>query len=276
MNVTFSLGMGRAFVITCICLALALVCAVIPSGVSAAEDQSVPPDAVAEEAPAVTSEAVAEGEQASVSNAESEADKIKARVKAMMEKASGKGTQGGGTITAEEFDEVFDAMRDLEWPKANKLAEDIIKRDAPGQRFLLARIRYIYIYTLMTQFEQSLITMNEMTEKLYAVKGRMILQPWHPIKASDVDCRNMICNDPEWEEVLFTAQTNRDKSRLYWYEYVNTGKHVDLSSYNGKMARMGGILKDFTFNDELYSKKRSEVEWFLQLQIDDGYLQYNR
>ncbi len=180
------------------------------------------------------------------------------------------------TITAEEFDVVFDAMREGDFKKAKKNAELLIDRDSPGQRYLIARMRYIYIYTLMVAFEKDELSMSEVTEKLNPLRGKMILQPWHPIRHDDKQCLNMICNDPDWDNTLFTTQTNRDRNAIYWYEYVNTGKHLDLSSYDGKMARMGGILDEFSFNEDLISTTRSNVDWFLRIMVKDGYVQYNR
>ncbi len=185
---------------------------------------------------------------------------------------------GSGTISAPEIDTLFEALRKGDWERTEKLSSEYIRRDSPAQRYLIARLRYIYIFSVASRIENKTIGYKEIKHKLSLVKGKMVMQPWHPVSATSKSCFNQICTDSERSNYLFTAQANGDATVIYSFEHVRVGGSFDLSSYHGQNARLGGILERIDVNENIKKAEetKSDVTWFLRLEIKDGFIQFER
>lgn len=183
-----------------------------------------------------------------------------------------------GGISANEIDQVFKSLGAGSWAKSEKLAKELIVRNSPAQENLIGRLRYIYIFSITKRIEKFELSYDEIVKKINFVKGKLIIQPWHPIKANGGKCFNKICAKSENISILYTTQVNNNGTQIYSFEYFDIGYHLNISSFNGQNARLGGILKKIEFNKNLKPalKKNTGVTWFLRLHIKNSFIQYER
>ncbi len=184
----------------------------------------------------------------------------------------------GQTITSEELDRVFDAIKQNNWRVAEKEAASLIQRDSQAQRYLIARLRYIYLFSIAVQVEQKDLKYSDLKKKLSLVERRLIIQPWHPVKTNANPCFNLICADKDNPSVLVTAQANGNATQIYSFEYFDMGTPINVSSYNGQNARLGGLLDKIEINENLVKAEKvgSGVTWYFRLFVRDGFIDYER
>ena len=182
------------------------------------------------------------------------------------------------TITADEVDSVFKALSKGKWSTVESLAQNAIQRRSPAQENLAGRLRYIYLHAVLKQVEARSLSYGDVTRKLGAAKGKLIIQPWHPIDHDDSPCFNQICGPSDKPNHLYTAQTNHDGSQIYSFEYFTIGYPLDISSYDGQNGRLGGILKriDINRNLERALKEGSSVTWFVRLHVEKAFIHFER
>lgn len=182
------------------------------------------------------------------------------------------------TITSQELDRVFGAISQNNWRSVEKETAGLIQRDSQSQRYLIARLRYIYLFSLATQLEKKSLKLADLKQKLSIVEQRLVIQPWHPVKAKADPCFNFICSDKDKPSLLLTVQANGGGTQIYSFEYFDMGGPVDISSYNGQNARLGGILDKIEINENLekVEKSGSGVTWFFRLSFNDGFMDYER
>lgn len=182
------------------------------------------------------------------------------------------------TITSQELDRVFGAIRQNNWHSVETETSSLIQRESPPQRYLIARLRYIYVFSLATQVEKKSLRFADLKKKLAPVEGRLVIQPWHPVKAKADPCLNLICADKEHPSLLVTAQANGSGTQIYSFEYFDMGEPINIVSYNGQNARLGGILEKVEINENLEKAERSGsgVTWFFRLSFRDGFMDYER
>jgi hypothetical protein len=182
------------------------------------------------------------------------------------------------TITNEEIANVYNSIKNNDWQAAEKLCYEITQRDSPAQRYLIARLRYIYVFSIAAQIEQTSLSYKEVVRKLNPMKDKMILQPWHPIGTSSKSCLNQICVSEDNPNELTTIQTNSTGTTIYAFEYAHVGKPIDLTSFKGQIARLGGLLAGIDINPKIREAENSEsqVSWFFRLNIKEGFIQLQR
>jgi len=191
---------------------------------------------------------------------------------------SASGLAATATITANELNKVFQPIKENDWAKVEQAAFQLINRQSPGQRYMIARLRYIYFISLAIQLENNKLTVAQLKDKLKVLEEKLIIQPWHPVKAKASPCFNKICASEDNPAVLVTTQANDKATQIYSFEYFDTGAPIDISSFDGAHARLGGILHKIEINPNLFKKLNSntEVAWYLRLRFRDGFIQYNR
>ncbi len=182
------------------------------------------------------------------------------------------------TITANEVDQVFKALSEGKWGRVESLTKDLTQRQSPAQANLIGRLRYIYIYSVLKQIDGKKLTFKDIKNKLQLAEGKLIVQPWHPIKHDGSTCFNQICRPSDKPNNLFTAQTNAKGTQIYSFEYFDMGYPLDVSSYDGQNARLGGILKEIDINKNLEPalKEGSGVTWYVRLNVKEGFIHYER
>jgi hypothetical protein len=139
-------------------------------------------------------------------------------------------------------------------------------------------LRYIYIFSIAKQIENKAIPYEDIKRKLKIVEGKLVVQPWHPINTETRTCFNQICVSSDKPHTLYTAQTDNKGTLIYSFEYFDIGRPIDISSYNGQNARLGGILERVNVNQNIQNaeKESSGVSWFLQLNIKDSFIHFVR
>jgi len=139
-------------------------------------------------------------------------------------------------------------------------------------------MRYIYLYALSKQLEKRELSFSDFKNKINLVLKKDVLQPWHPIKSESNTCFNYICNSEKQENILTTTQTSNAGTQIYSFEYFDVGYPLDVSSFDGQNARLGGVLEKIEINDNLGPalKAHSGVSWYLRLHFQDAYMQYER
>ncbi|HEX9192386.1 MAG TPA: hypothetical protein VF871_01340 [Burkholderiales bacterium] len=184
----------------------------------------------------------------------------------------------GPTITSQELDRVYTAIKQNNWKLVEKEILPLIKRPSHAQRYLIARLRYIYLFSLSIQLESKTLKYVDLKKKLAVLENRLIVQPWHPVNANADPCFNQICADKDKPSVLVTAQADNKATQIYSFEYFDMGSPVDISSFKGENARLGGILEKIEINDNLpkAEKANSGVTWFFRLLVKDGFIDYER
>lgn len=183
------------------------------------------------------------------------------------------------TITAAELDRVYGAIDKDNWGAVEKAVAPLIQRTSAPQRYLIARLRYIYIMSLEKQVERGKLKYADLRNKLSLVENQLVTQPWHPVSASSETCFNQICPDPEkGPSVLYTAQADEHATQIYSFEYFDMGAPIDISSFKGENARLGGILEKIEINENLPLAERSGagVTWYLRLKWKEGFIDYER
>jgi len=182
------------------------------------------------------------------------------------------------TITAGDLDRVSDSLKRGDWTGLEARTAELIRRDSPGQRFLIARLRYMHVFAIAGQIEKRAIALADAERKLAAVQKRLILQPWHPVKLAAGSCLNSICADPEHPSKLMTTQTNATGTTIYSFEYFDMERPVSLDSFEGDNARLGGVLDKAELNPNLEAAHRagSGVAWLLRLHVKDGFIDFER
>lgn len=182
------------------------------------------------------------------------------------------------TITSEELDRVFSAIKQNNWRVAEKEAALLIQRDSQAQKYLIARLRYIYLFSIAVQLEKKEVKYSDLKKKLSLVARQLVIQPWHPVKTNANPCFNLICADKDNPSVLVTAQANGNATQVYSFEYFDMGAPINVSSYNGQNARLGGLLEKIEINENLEKAEKtgSEVTWFFRLSVRDAFIDYER
>jgi len=184
----------------------------------------------------------------------------------------------GSFITAEELDRVFAAIRQNDWGLVEKEVFPLTESSSYPQRYLIARLLYIYVHSLAVQTGSGKLKYVDLKEKLSKLENRLIIQPWHPINPNAGPCFNQICPDPDNPSVLGTSQSNRDGTLIYSFEWFDMGMPIRIDSFSGQNARLGGILKKIEINDSLPNAEQSgsSVTWILRLKVGDGFINYKR
>ncbi len=182
------------------------------------------------------------------------------------------------TITAQDVDSVFNSLGAMDWKTVEELSDELVQRDSPAQRNLIARLRYIYIFSIAKQIENKAISYEDIKRRLEIVEGKLVVQPWHPINTETRTCFNQICVSSDRPHTLYTAQTDSKGTLVYSFEYFDIGRPIDISSYNGQNARLGGILESVDVNQNIHNaeKASSGVSWFLKLNIKDSFIHFVR
>lgn len=182
------------------------------------------------------------------------------------------------TITSEELDRVYTAIKQNSWKRVEKESLHLIERPSYAQRYLIGRLRYIYLFSLSVQLKNKTLRYADLKKKVAVLEKRLIIQPWHPVNATADPCFNQICADKDNPSVLVTAQADNKAMQVYSFEYFNMGSPIDISSFKGDIARLGGILEKIEINENLpkAEKTNSGVSWFFKLSVRDGFIDYQR
>lgn len=182
------------------------------------------------------------------------------------------------TITAGEVDRVYTAMQENDWGRVEQEASLLIERSSHPQRHLIARLRYIYLFSLAIQIERKELAYGDVVPRLAKIEKRLLIQPWHPINSDASPCFNQICTDEDNQTVLVTTQANRNASQIYSFEYFDMGNPISIESFNGQNARLGGILDKIQINENLAQAEQSgsAVTWYFRLFVKDGFIDYQR
>jgi hypothetical protein len=185
------------------------------------------------------------------------------------------------TISSVETDQVYSALSQGQWRNVETLTEKLINYDSPAQTNLQGRLRYIYIYAILNQILKKPSTLNNFIQKLNEMQGKLIVQPWHPIKAELKDtnpCFNLICVSSNSSNMLFTAQTNGNGSQILSFEYFDMNYQFDISSYDRENARIGGLVQKIEFNRNLESalNANSLVSWLIRINVSNSFIHFQR
>ena len=132
------------------------------------------------------------------------------------------------SISANEIDQVFKALSTGTWAESEKLSKELMMRDSPAQMNLIGRLRYIYIFSITKRIEKYELSYEDLIKKLDLVKGKLIIQPWHPIKSNSETCFNQICMSSEDQSILHTTQSDNGGTQIYAYEYFDLGYPLDI------------------------------------------------
>lgn len=194
--------------------------------------------------------------------------------------AAGTNAMAGDTaaIASAEADSVYNSLAAGNWPDAEKLSSRLISKNSPAQNNLIARMRYIYLFSIYKQLENKQLSYEAFKRKIRLVLKKEIIQPWHPIKSGSDACFNYICNGDNKTTELRTVQTNDHGTQIYSFEYYDIGYPLNIASYDGQNARLGGILAKIDINRNLQPAMahKTAVTWYLRLYFKHGYIQYER
>lgn len=184
----------------------------------------------------------------------------------------------GETITAGDLDRVYSAIKQDNWSRVEKEVTPLLQRRSPGQRFLIGRLRYIYIVSLAKQVENRKLKYADFKRKLVLVENSLIVQPWHPVNHESSACFSQICADRDDPATLLTVQANHDATQIYSFEYFDMKVPLEIASFDGENARLGGTLDEIDINKNLpeAEKTGSGVGWYLKLHVKDGFMDYER
>lgn len=185
---------------------------------------------------------------------------------------------GDKTITSGDLDRIFNSIDHGKWHAVEEETAPLIRRDIPGQKILIARLRYIYIVSIAVQLERRELRYADLAKKLSLVEQKLIIQPWHPVKANGKTCFNLICQDKENPSGLVSVETNNDATQIYSFGYFDMGGPIDISSYDGQNARLGGILDKIDINSNLakVGEEGPTVTWFFRLHVKEGFIELER
>lgn len=181
-------------------------------------------------------------------------------------------------ISDSDINNVYKALGSGDWLGAENNAKSLISKKSPAQNNLIARMRYIYLFSIYKQLEAKQLSYTGFVNKINLTLNKEVLQPWHPIKSGSNNCFNYICNSEAEKDILWTAQTNDSGTQIYSFEYFNAGYPFDISSFDGQNARLGGTLEKIEVNQNLQPAiaSNSNVTWYLRLHFKDAYIQYER
>jgi len=185
---------------------------------------------------------------------------------------------GESTITSEELDSVFTAIKQNNWKLVEKNVLPLRERSSYPQRYLIARLRYIYLFSLAAQIESKELKYADLQKKLSNVENRLIIQPWHPVNPHVSPCFNQICAKEDNPSMLITTQANGDATQIYSFEYFDMGSPINIDSFRGQQARLGGILYKIEINENLPAaiQDHSGVSWYFRLFVKDAFIDYQR
>ena len=182
------------------------------------------------------------------------------------------------TITSDDLDRVYSAIKQNNWRLVEKEVTPLIQRQSPAQRYIIGRLRYIYIFSLAIQTESGHLKYADLKKKLAIVEKRLVIQPWHPVSQNANPCFNQICADKDNPSLLVTTQANSNSTQIYSFENFDMGAPINIASFKGQNARLGGILDKIEINENLPKAERSNshVTWFFRLYAKDSFIDYER
>ena len=176
-----------------------------------------------------------------------------------------------------EVEKIFSAIRKTDWMEVENLSRKIIDYDIPAKKNIIGRLRYIYLIAVAKNLEAGKIKYSDVKGKLDIVLNKLIVQPWHPVKSSGGSCFNKICDSSEVKAHKATAQANSDGTQIYSFEYFDMGQDIELASFDGLNARMGGLLVKIEINDNLEPamKANKGVSWYFRYHVRESFIQFD-
>jgi hypothetical protein len=165
----------------------------------------------------------------------------------------------------QKWSSLISSLEAEDWPTANKLSQSLLnsipQADINGNQ--AAALRYMYILSESGLMDLGTVTKPEAFKKVIGFVGKPILLPGHPIAIKQAF--NSITKTENGTDTLFVTATNRKATSIFAFEYIvlkNKWTEADLNANNGKVWRLGGILKSISVEGNMFKR--------FKLMIDEG------
>ncbi|MCW5959829.1 MAG: hypothetical protein KIS76_06670 [Pyrinomonadaceae bacterium] len=180
-------------------------------------------------------------------------------------------------ISSEEWSELESALKQQDWTKTSILAEQYIQKlGAETKDLKLARLRYIYLYSLAGKVVAYSFSNDRDQEEIARARLKAASQAYigkefvFPVRKVLGDCEgaiNFVCDSAENSGYLHISATNSEGTSILFSEYVEMRRvKLDVKKHNEADVILGGILKGVRPNPERSNKL------IMTLEFEDGYV----
>lgn len=118
-----------------------------------------------------------------------------------------------------------------------------------------AILRYMYILSESGLMDLGKVDKPEALKKVIGFVGKPILLPGHPVSVKQKF--NSITSASNGADTLFVTATNQKGTSIFAFEYIvlkTKWTEADLNANNGKVWRLGGILKSITVEGNIFKR----------------------
>lgn len=180
-------------------------------------------------------------------------------------------------ISEEKWDALAAAIKREDWAEASLTAEDYLKKTgAETKDKQIARLRYIYLYSLAGQIIDFSVAGKEVGEENARREleraanqfiGEEFILPSRKIRADCTDLLNYVCASKDNPGIMRITATNSTGTSIHSFDYVKmSGVKLDVVRHSNKDVVLGGILEKVEFNPN-----KSNI-WIMRLIFKDGYV----
>lgn len=169
-------------------------------------------------------------------------------------------------IPADEWGEIVKTLEAENWNKSSMLTSTAIKKlKADNEKKQLARLRYLYIYSLAGKIAQKTMPAAELERISQAFIGQDFLMPSRQVLSDCTEKVNYVCAVKADDSSLRVTATNKAATAIHSFEYVKLSEKFDVASNNDKKAFLGGKLKKLEIGNYKNGMK------IVKLYFEDGY-----
>jgi len=174
---------------------------------------------------------------------------------------------GPSIISRKENETLISTMNSEDWPKARKLASELMHRyyiDPEGNQALL---RYMFLYALAGEVTTGALSYDALSDSIKELIGEPLLtraRKFSTDKGTGGGLNVLSLND---SGVIFTTTTNREGTYIHFFEYLKLEEPVNTSELNGKRIRTMGIIEAIETNPN-----KSRV-WIMRVRMKHGQIE---
>jgi hypothetical protein len=178
-------------------------------------------------------------------------------------------------ISAVSVNEITDAQWKIlsyaweaeNWARTSSLATEYISRlAAENDKKQIARLRYIYLYSLAGMVAQRRITAADLEQRGSALVGKEFVIPSRPVLTDCTGTVNSICPVKDNKRAVRITSTTKAATTILSFNYISFDKEPALQPLAGKQAFTGGTLKSMELNPD------PAKPWIMRLFFGAGFI----
>jgi hypothetical protein len=171
-------------------------------------------------------------------------------------------------LPAAEWSGIIKALEAEDWEKASLLSGNALKKlRLENDKNQLARLRYIYLFSLAGRVAQSKMTATELQNIAQAFVGQPFIMLDRNALTNCQNSLNYVCPVKANQSALRVSATNKAFTTIHSFENVKLLQPFDFTQNNLKNVFVGGTLRQVEVN------QKPEKVWIMRLSFDNGWVQ---